>query len=309
MQDRILITGATGFVGQYLTRYLSEQGYSIIALVRKGSESLSKLRNVNIKILPDIVNCDWSAYLEGVNDVIHCAALAHIPNIENQKARLWDVNVHATGKLALASQKVGVKRFIFLSSVKVHGEYTESKPFSIQDKPFPQDLYGESKWAAEEVIRAIPDLNWVIVRPPLMYGPHAKGNLNLVLKALQNGMFLPLKSIRNQRSLLSLGNLSHFLELCLKHPDAVRETFLVSDGVDISTPELIRAIATAEGLSPRLIPCPTLLLHLAGILFRKQDVILKLVQSLQVDMTPTMARLGWHPPYTLMQGLSGGTNP
>lgn len=309
MSDKILITGASGFVGQYLTRYLSQHGYSVVALVRRNSEILSKLHNVHIKIVPDIVTCHWSDYLEGVNGVIHCAALAHVPHIENQKARLWDVNVHATEQLALASQKAGVKRFIFLSSVKVHGEYTESKPFSIQDKPFPNDLYGESKWAAEEAIRVIPDLNWVIVRPPLMYGPNAKGNLNLVLKALQRGLYLPLKSIRNQRSLLSLGNLSHFIELCLKHPNAVRETFLVSDGIDFSTPELIRAIAAAEGLSPRLIPCPTVLLHLAGILFRKQDAILKLVQSLQVDIAPTTARLGWQPPFTLKQGLSGGPDP
>ncbi|MFO1257783.1 MAG: NAD-dependent epimerase/dehydratase family protein [Gammaproteobacteria bacterium] len=305
MPANILITGATGFVGQYLIHYLSEQGYPIVALVRNPPETLPNLSNVNIKIIPDIVNCDWSTYLEDVDSVIHCAALAHVPNVENQKARLWDVNVHATEKLALASQKVGVKRFIFLSSVKVHGEYTESKPFSVQDKPFPSDLYGESKWAAEEAIRSIPDLNWVIIRPPLMYGPNMKGNLDLVLKALQRGIYLPLKSIRNQRSFLSLRNLSHFIELCLKHPGAVRETFLISDGVDLSTPELIRAVAAAEGLSPRLVPCPTVLLHLAGILFKKQDAVAKLLQSLQVDISHAANHLNWQPPYTLAQGLEG----
>jgi len=304
MQQKVLVTGATGFVGQYVTQYLSKRGYAVIALARQPSSVLSELDNVQVVIVPDMTQCNWAEILDKVTYVIHCAALAHIPNIENQKERLWQVNVEATQQLALASQKAGVQRFIFLSSIKVLGESTHTEPFSIKDKPFPVDLYGESKWAAERAVQSISDLNWVIIRPPLMYGPDAKGNLNLIIKALRARMMLPLRSIKNKRSFLGLGNLSDFILHCLTHPHAVREILLVSDGMDISTPELIRAIAISQGLKAKLVPCPSLFLHWAGRLFGKEDAVAKLTQSLQVDISHSNNILDWYPPYTLEQGLS-----
>jgi nucleoside-diphosphate-sugar epimerase len=304
MQQKVLVTGATGFVGQYVTRYLRQQGYAVRALARQPSAALSQLENVQVVIVPDMTQCNWAEMLDNITFVIHCAALAHIPNIENQKERLWQVNVEATQQLAQASQKAGVQRFVFLSSIKVLGESTHIEPFSVNDNPFPVDLYGESKWAAERVIQAIPDLNWVIIRPPLLYAPNAKGNLDLVLKALQKGMILPLRSINNKRSFLGLGNLSHFILHCLTHPNAVREILLVSDGIDISTPELIRAIAISQGLRAKLAPCPIWLLSWVASLLGKQDAISKLTQSLQVDMSQSTKTLDWYPPYTLAQGLS-----
>ena len=295
MPARILITGATGFVGQYLTQQLSQSGYQVRALVRANTKQFASSENVEVAMISDISICDWHTLLQGVDYVIHCAALAHVPNVKDKKALLWQINVETTAKLAKACETANTKRFIFLSSIKVLGEETHEKPFTIKDIPNPQDLYGESKWAAEQAIQACATLNWTIIRAPLMYGDEVKGNLKMLIKALQYGLCLPFKGIKNQRSLLSLNNLARLIEICLTHPAAIQQTFLAADREPISTPELIQQLALAHGLKAHLFYCPRWCLKAIGGCVGRTEMISKLIDSLIVDTKHTRQQLDWHP--------------
>ncbi len=290
---RMLVTGSTGFIGARLCRVANEKGLS----VRRALRHESRPDGVVVgDIGPDT---DWTSALEGVDRIIHLAARVHVMN-DNSKEPLAEfrrVNVEGTLNLARQAAGAGVKRLVFLSSVKVNGETTEpDRPFTVQDKPDPQDHYALSKYEAEQALRRVEKdtgLEVVIIRSPLVYGPGVKANFLRLIKAVQKGVFFPLGRVTNKRSLVALDNLVDMIITCLDHPAAAGQTFLVSDGEDVTTPELIRKIARAMDRKPRLLPVPPYLLRIAGGILGKRAEVERLVGSLQVDISHTCETLGW----------------
>lgn len=302
---RILVTGASGFVGKLLTAKLFQQGHAVRAAVRAISPPIY---NAEVVIVGDINgDTDWLEALSGVDVVIHLAARVHVMTEHSAKplAEFRKVNVEGTRNLAESAARSGVKRFVYVSSVKVNGEQT-IRPYNELDEPNPQDAYGVSKWEAEQAlckISAGTDMEVVIVRPPLVYGSGVKGNFAQMIKVLGKGVPLPFASVKNLRSFIYVENLVDALILCATHPNAVGQTYLVSDGQDISTPDLLRKLSSPIGRSARLLPCPLALIRLVGRLFGKSDQINKLVGSLQVDSSKIRRELGWQPPFTMDEGL------
>jgi nucleoside-diphosphate-sugar epimerase len=312
MSTLIAVTGATGFVGQAVVRELASLAFNVRAVVRTVSSG-SKPPNSNITYtaIGEInSHTDWSAALTGVDCVIHCAARAHVMN-ETQAdalAAYRAVNVQGTHRLAEQAAAAGVKRLVFLSSVKVNGETTDGlpRPFGVSNDAKPEDPYGISKWEAEQAlweVSAKTGLEVVIVRPPLVYGPGVKGNLARLLKLVRSGVPVPLGAVRNKRSLIGLDNLVDLLICCVDHPVAAGQTFLVSDGQDLSTPDLLRHMAAAMGRSARLFPVPVSLLRAAASALGKQAEIDRLVGSLQIDSSHTRQVLGWVPPVSVQEGI------
>ena len=261
---------------------------------------------------------DWSAALTGVDCVIHCAARAHVTNETEADAlaAYRAVNVEGTRRLAEQAAAAGVRRLVFLSSVKVDGESTDGLPgpfrsgsprgYAPRDDGKLQDPYGISKREAEDALWEISTktgLEVVVIRPPLVYGPGAKGNLARLLKLVRSGVPLPLGAVQNKRSLIGLDNLVDLLIRCVDHPAAAGQTFLVSDGEDLSTPDLLRHMAAAMGRSARLFPVPVSLLRLAGSALGKRAEIDRLVGSLQIDSSHTRQVLGWAPPVSVQEGI------
>lgn len=296
----VLVTGASGFVGKALCRLLVESNMSIKAVVRN-SDSTGGV--VVIPIGEICGETDWQDALVGVDCVVHLAARVHVMN-ETEADPLVAfrrVNTLGTEKLARDAANAGVKRLIYLSSIKVNGEETTDTPFNEQVAQPPVDPYGLSKWEAENSLRQISaetGMEVVIIRPPLVYGPGVKGNFLTLLKLVSKGLPLPLARVKNQRSLVSLGNLIDLIRECIVNPQAVGETFLVSDGKDLSTSELIRVIAAGEGKSPRLMPVPLWLLNAGAIMLGKKAIATRLLGSLQVDISKAHRILGWVPPYS-----------
>jgi nucleoside-diphosphate-sugar epimerase len=251
---------------------------------------------------------DWSAALTGIDTVIHLAARVHVMDEASGDplTSYREVNVAGTENLARQAAAHGVRRLVFLSSVKVHGEATEI-PYQEHIHPAPQDPYGVSKLEAETVLHQITaetGLEVVIIRPPLVYGPGVKANFLNLLKIVESGLPLPLASITNARSLVYLGNLIDAIITCTKHPKAAGQTFLVSDCKDVSTPMLIRQVANALGRPVRLFPFPPSLIHLAGNLTGKSMAVDRLLGSLVVDSGKIQQELGWKPPFTMAEGLA-----
>jgi nucleoside-diphosphate-sugar epimerase len=252
---------------------------------------------------------DLNSALEGVNVVIHAAARAHIMNdgAVDPLSEYRRVNVDGTLNLARQAAGAGVQRFIFVSSVKVNGELSsEQAPFYPNDTPAPEDAYGISKWEAEQGLKAIAKetgMEVVIVRPPLVYGPGVKGNFASMVKLVRKGVPLPLGSIRNKRSLVAVDNLVDFIVTCIDHPAAANQVFMVSDGEDISTSELLRELGKAMGKPARLVPVPAGLLRLGATVLGKRAVAHRVLGSLQVDISDAKALLGWKPPVSLKEGL------
>ena len=252
---------------------------------------------------------DWSAALTGVDVVIHLAARVHV--MKENSANLLDVfritNVHGTEQLARSAAAHGVRRLVFVSSIKVNGEETiAGHRYTELDTPSPKDPYGVSKCEAEQALHRVVQetgIEVVIVRPPLVYGAGVKGNFAQMLKVLAKGIPLPLASVSNLRSLVYLGNFVDALLICATHPAAAGQTYLVSDVEDVSTPALLRQLGAAMGHPAHLLPCPPVLLKLAGRLLGKSDQVERLLGSLQVDSSKIRRELGWRPPYTLQQGL------
>jgi nucleoside-diphosphate-sugar epimerase len=301
----ILVTGASGFVGRLLCAELFKQGFAIRTAVRSGNIQID---DFELAVTGSIdSNTDWSAALRDVNVVIHLAARVHVmtehaidPLVEFRK-----VNVEGTRHLAESAAKAGITRFVYVSSVKVNGEQTIS-PFTELDEPNPQDAYGVSKWEAEQVLHKISaetGMGLVIVRPPLVYGAGVKGNFAQMIKVLAKGIPLPLASVKNLRSLIYVENLVDALILCATHPNAAGQTYLVSDGEDISTPDLLRKLSNAMNKPAKLLPCSLVFMRLVGRLFGKSDQIDKLVDFLQVNSRKICRELGWKPPFTLDEGL------
>ena len=287
----ILITGATGFVGKSLCALLEQSEHSI----RRSHQRMNAL--------------DWSQVLLSVNTVIHLAARVHVMQDKSADplAEFRVVNVDGTLNLARQSAAAGVKRFIFLSSIKVNGEYTcPGQPFTA-DKANPQDPYGISKYEAEIGLRKIAaetGMQVVIIRPPLVYGAGVKANFASLLRVVKRGLPLPLGAVtQNRRSFVALVNLVDLIITCINHPNAANQTFLVSDGEDVSTTNLLRKMALAQGVASRLIPVPVALLNLCAKMISKQDIAQRLLGNLQVDITHTQKTLDWQPIISLDEGL------
>ena len=307
-----LITGSSGFVGMNLCSELLVRNHEIHRVIRSGArlDSRNSTRD-HFYFIDEIgANTDWSAALAGINCVIHCAARAHVM-LENETDALSDyrtVNVEGTRNLAEQAADAGVKRFIFLSSIKVHGERTISGTrFTSKDNTFPEDAYGISKWDAEQALHEVSartGLEVVIIRPPLVYGPGVKGNFLSLLGWLNKSIPLPLGAIHNQRSLVGIDNLIDLIITCIDHPAAANQTFLVSDDEDLSTTELLRRISAALDKPARLLPVPSSLLQIGARLLGKKDVAQRLLGNLQLDISHTKEILGWAPPVSVDEGLS-----
>lgn len=304
----ILVTGANGFVGKALCKRMVSKGWHVWGTVRSAEQAASLPAGVEVVQIKSIgADTNWSVALSGVDAVVHLAARVHVMNdtATDPLSAFRKVNVAGTEHLARMAAINGVKRFVYVSSVKVNGEGCE-KPFAEHDIPAPEDPYGVSKWEAEHVLRKITEdtgLEVVILRPPLVYGPEVKANFLSLLKIVDRGIPLPLASINNHRSLIYLGNFVDAITTCINHPKAAGQTYLVSDGEDVSTSELIRRVAATLGRPARLFPFPPSLMRFTGKLFGKSDAVERLVGSLTIDSSKIRRELGWKPPYTMEQGL------
>lgn len=306
----ILVTGSTGFLGSALVKRLLADGTTepvVVALRRFDALMPESVKSVQVgDLLP---TTEWCRALQHVNAVVHCAARVHVmqDGANNPLEVYRQVNVCGTLNLARQAAQAGARRFVFVSSVKVNGEATlPSHPFTADDVPAPLDPYGVSKMEAEQGLLEISEqtgMEVVIVRPPLVYGPGVKANFASMMRWVARGVPLPLGAIPNARSMVALENLVDLLVTCLNHSAAAGQTFLVSDGEDVSTTELLRRTAQAMGKNALLLPLPVWLLELGASLLGKRDVAQRLCGSLQVDITKTRQLLGWAPPLTLDQGL------
>ena len=303
-----LITGGNGFVGSGVIVRLAAEGVETLAGVRRDIVSMPK--GVRIVPVADItVNTDWRQVLVGVKILVHLAARVHVMHDteSNPLTAFRVVNVEGTLNLARQAAAAGVKRFVFISSVKVNGECTPpGRAFTEADESNPEDAYGQSKHEAEKGLRqlsAYTGMEVVIIRPPLVYGPGVKANFAALMRAVQRGWPLPLGAVHNQRSLVALDNLVDFIVTCITHPQAANQTFLVSDGQDLSTTELVRGMAQAAGVPARLLPVPVWALQAGATLLGKGDAVQRLCGNLQVDMSKARSLLGWVPPVTVEEGL------
>ena len=307
---RVLVTGANGFIGQKLcTMMAAETSFQVRAATRQPYAGLPD----NIVVGDLDAKTRWDEALKDVDVVIHLAARVHVMQETNANplAAFRQVNVEGTRQLAKACLKHGVRRFVYLSSIKVNGEQTKDQPFRADDLPGPVDPYGVSKLEAEQLLLQLANdspLEVSIIRPPLVYGPGVKGNFERLIHLVKRRVPLPLGGINNQRSLVSVFNLIDLVICCVAHPEAKNRVFLVSDGEDLSTPELIREIARAVGVEARLVSIPVVLLAVLGRFLRKKAEVQRLTGSLQLDISSTCDFLDWSPPVLRREGLDRTVN-
>jgi nucleoside-diphosphate-sugar epimerase len=303
---KVLVTGANGFIGHALCARLLSEGFYVRGAVRERS-STCEPQGIDISIVNSIRrDTDWTNVLRGIDVVIHLAARVHVmrESAHDPLLAFREVNVIGTERLAQMSVSAGVRRIIYISSIGVNGNSTEQKAFTEDDIPSPCSPYAISKWEAEAIIRAFSgSMEVVIVRPPLVYGPRAPGNFSRFMQFINSGFPLPFEGINNRKSFIYLENIIDALIKCVQKVEAIGKTYLVSDGQDVSTPELIRMIAGAMGKKARLFPCPTPLLKMIGKIAGKSDEIERLTGSLQIDSSKIRRELGWKPPFTMEQGI------
>jgi nucleoside-diphosphate-sugar epimerase len=305
---RVLVTGASGFMGRALCAALGKAGHEVVASTRGAAEPWSA--GLEIRPIPDIgPGTDWSGALAGVEVVAHLAARVHVMKERHAQplAAYRRVNTEGTRRLAEAAAASGVRRVVFLSTVKVNGEASGSDPFRESDAPVPGDDYALSKWEGEQALAEVAartGLETVVLRSPLVYGPGVKGNFLRLLELCRRAPPLPLGAASNLRSLMFLGNLTNAVTACLVRPEAAGQTYLMSDGEDVSTAELIHRIGVALGRPARLFPVPGVLLRLAGHLTGKSDAVGRLLESLAIDDGKIRKQLDWAPPFTMAQGLA-----
>jgi nucleoside-diphosphate-sugar epimerase len=304
---RLLVTGASGFVGRALSLEALGRGITVRAASRSPSIMPAAIET---RAVGDIDgDTDWFNLLRGCSAIVHLAARVHMtvdksidPLVEFRR-----VNVDGTLNLARQSAAAGVKRFVFISSIGVNGAETHQQPFAPEDDVAPHSPYAVSKYEAEvglQVLASETGMEVVIIRPPLVYGSNAPGNFGSLMHWLQRDVLLPLGAVHNQRSLVSLGNLVDLILTCLIHPAAANQIFMVSDGEDVSTTELLSRMGQAMGHPARLLPVPENLLKLAAGMLGRTDMAQRLCGSLQVDISKTRELLGWMPPLTLDEGLA-----
>lgn len=311
--NTVLITGANGFVGQALCAEVMRRGLHVRGAVRSACELPAEVEPAVVGAIDDAT--DWTAALRGVDMVIHLAARVHMMNdtIADPLAEFRKVNLHGTANLARQAADAGVRRLVYVSSIKVNGKSSLSPQaegaqniFTEKDIPDPQEPYGVSKWEAEQALHRVngdTGLEVVIVRPPLIYGSGVKGNFAQMMNIVHKKIPLPFASIHNLRSLLYLGNLTDALIACATHPAASGQTYLICDGEDISTPELLRQLAAGMGVPSRLLPFPPAMLKLVANLAGKSQQIERLIGSLRIDGDKIRTDLNWTPPFTVRQGL------
>lgn len=308
----VLVTGASGFIGDALCSSLQSSEWRVLGAVRKLNPAKLN-RKITYKEIAtgDIsVETDWLESLRDITYVVHLAARVHVMNDRSGDplGEFRKINLAATVNLAKQAASVGVKRFIYLSSIKVNGELTEvGHPFTAEDIPAPEDPYGISKFEAEKALRQIASktgMEVVIIRPPLVYGPGVKANFESMMRWLKSGVPLPLGSLtQNKRSMVALGNLVDLITVCLSHPAAANQVFLVSDGEDLSTADLLQRTAAALGVNSRLFFVPPIVLKSLAKLLGKEAVYQRLCGSLQIDMAKTRQLLHWNPPLSVEMGL------
>lgn len=303
---RVLVTGATGFIGRALVSHLVGLGrFEVVALTRQlPADPVVGARYLQSKELTPL-----HAALVGVHTVVHLAARAHVldDRAADPLAEFRRVNVTGTLNLAEQCAAMGVERLVFLSSIGVNGAQSVlGRAFTEVDNPGAHSAYALTKWEAEQALKVIAggvELELVIIRPPLVYGCNAPGNFGSLMRAVQRGWPLPLGAVHNQRSLIALDNLVDFIITCVCHPQAANQTFLVSDGHDLSTTELVRGMAKAAGVPARLLPVPVWALRAGASLLGRGDAIQRLCGNLQVDISKARSLLGWVPPVSVEEGL------
>ena len=304
---RVLITGASGFVGRALSAEAVSRGVAVLGATRTRHDLPADASNI---VVPRVDgSTDWRDALPGCSALVHLAARVHVmqETTADPLTEFRRVNVQGTLNLARQAAAAGARRFVFVSSIKVNGEATQpGERFTAEDAVAPLDAYGISKMEAEQGLRQIGQqtgMEVVIIRPPLVYGPGVKANFAALMRAVQRGWPLPLGAVHNQRSLVALDNLVDFIVTCIIHPHAANQTFLVSDGQDLSTTELVRGMALAAGVPARLLPVPVWALQAGASLLGKGDAVQRLCGNLQVDMSKARSLLGWVPPVSVSEGL------
>ena len=306
---RVLVTGATGFVGRILCARLAELGYAVRCATRNLPAATERGGFETVAVGELGPDTDWAQALEGISVVFHLAARTHV--LHEVSGDPWAeyrrINVEGTRTLAQAALHAGVRRIVFLSSIKVTGERTDGHPFTENTPPQPEDAYGVSKGEAERALLSLTrdtDLEPVILRPPLVYGPGVKGNFLRLMHWVARGVPLPLASINNRRSVIYADNLADALIAAATSPAAPGKTYLVSDGEDVSTPYLMQSIAAAMRVHSRLFACPSALLMAGATVLGKREEMRRLTGSLQIDNSSIRRDLGWNPRFQLLQGLA-----
>ena len=308
MTQRVLVTGGQGFVGKALAAGALLNGFAVRISSRQ--KLTAAKAHMDYSQVGDLgPETEWLAALEGVSTVVHCAGRAHVmkDRVADSLAAFRKANLEGTLNLARQAVEAGVKRFVFISSIGVNGSQTTlGEPFSEADNPIPHNAYALSKWEAEQGLMRIADeteLEVVIIRPPLVYGYNAPGNFGSLMHAVQRGWPLPLGAVDNLRSLVALDNLVDFIITCITHPKAVNQTFLVSDGQDLSITELVRGMAQVAGVPVRLLPVPVWALQAGAWLLGKGDAAQRLCGNLQLDISKAHNLLSWVPPISVREGL------
>jgi nucleoside-diphosphate-sugar epimerase len=305
--ERVLVTGAAGFVGRALCQALQDAGFSVRG-TRRGRDGDLPPATESIRIPSIDGTTEWGEALAGVDSIVHLAARVHLlrDDAPDPLGAYRDINVEGTRRLAQAAAAAGVRRLVCLSSVKAMAEHSGAQPLTEDDPPRPADPYGISKREAEEALKQIAEesrLEAVILRPPLVYGPGVRGNFLTLLRLCEKGIPLPLGAVRNRRSLIFIDNLTSAIRCALSRPEAAGQTYLVADGEDVSTPELIARLSAALGRKARLIAVPPAWLRAGGRLLDRSAEVERALSSLAVDSARIRRELDWTPPVALDEGL------
>ncbi len=298
---KCLVTGANGFLGKHLVPFLKSKNLNVVATARQST-------SIDVMATGDLNQfTNWPSLLKDVDVIVHAAAKAHdMSKSADLKNQYYEANLKLPLLLAEKAREFGVKRFVFISTIKVNGEATFAKPFFADDTPYPTDDYGMSKAQAEAALLSLNQpgvFEVVIIRPCLVYGAGVKANFKNLMSLVSKGWPLPFGAIQNKRSLVSVDNLMDLILTCMDHPNAAGQIFLVSDGRDLSLPELIKTIANSLGRKILLLPVPLFLFKIAFLILGKKDLTQRLFGNLQVDISKTKQMLEWTPPYTMEQSL------
>jgi nucleoside-diphosphate-sugar epimerase len=304
----VLVTGANGFVGSALVLKIAEAETGVIRIAVRKSTRLFPKRVEIVENLELAESTDWTAALKNIDVVIHCAARAHLlkDNASDPLTEFRKVNTAGTLSLAQQAATAGVKRFIFISSLGVNGAETFTKPFLADDTPLPHSPYAQSKFEAERGLSELSEktkMSVVVIRPPLVYGSNAPGNFGALMRIVKKRIPLPLGRVTNKRSFVFLDNLIDLISLCVVHPNAANQIFLISDDEDLSTTQLLEKMGKVFNKRAMLLPVPVGLLNAAAKLVGKAKVAQQLLGSLQVDIQKTKSLLGWTPPFSVDEGL------